>query len=411
MSFFSTLILSIILIIFPIMFVLILKTYNKYLKERKTNFLIDIACFFSFFLLIKYCNLQKTYEILLVNIPFLILIINNKRISSYILAFLIIIYNYHYGYNIYLVTTEYIIYLFIFFILEKKYKSYSLYLSIFLFIKGVSLTIENYYILNDNISVFLKIFIDLVIFYLISIVILKLIELMKDTISLNSAIKKLEKEKELKNALFKITHEVKNPLAVCKGYLSMMNYDNIKQIEKYNKIISKELDRTLDILNNFSEYNKISVELDILDLNVLLEDTIKLVKPLLKEKNISLNYNNKYEEIYINGDYERLKQVLINLIKNSIEALSMNGTIDIDIKKINDFVTLRIKDNGVGIKKEDLDKIGNLFYSSKSKGTGLGVSLSKEIIKLHNGSIRYDSKYKKYTIVSIKFPLLQNKKY
>lgn len=406
MSFFSILILSIIFILFPIVFILILKTYNIFFNKICNEYLIDLACFIGFLLLIKYCNYTKTYELLIANIPFLILIINRRRLSSYLMAFLLIMFNYSHDYNLYLVTIEYILYLFIFFILDKKYKSYSLYLTTFLFIKGFSLTIENYYIIGNNtIAILVKIFIDLIIFYLISIVIINLTELMKNTISLNNIIRTLEKEKNLKNALFKITHEVKNPIAVCKGYLDMMDYEDKIKTEKYNKIISQELDRTLDILNNFSSYNKISISLDIIDLNILLEDVIKLTKPILKPKNINLNYINEYEEIYINGDYERLKQVLINILKNSIEASKINGNIKISVTKTKKYVTINIKDNGIGIKKEDLDKIGDLFYTSKNKGTGLGVSLSKEIIKLHEGSMKYDSKYKEYTLVTIKLPI------
>lgn len=408
MSFFSTLILSSILIVFPIISVLLLKTYNKCFYSLKSDYLIDCACFISLLLIIKYCDNNQTYELLLLNIPFLLLIINERRFSSYLYAFVLIIFNVCFGYNIWLSTIEYVIYLFIFFILDKKYQQYNLYLSVFLFVKGVSLTIENFYILgNSSVSVIFKIFIDLTIFYLISIVLLQLIYLLNNTIYLNSTLNELEKQKELKNALFKITHEVKNPLAVCKGYLSMMNYEDIKKVERYNKIIDEELDRTLDILNNFSEYNKISVNLNILDLNMLVEDTLKLFNNLLYSKNISLNYTNNYEEIFINGDYERLKQVLINIIKNSIEAININGNIDVDVIKKKKIVIVKIKDDGIGIKKEDLDKIGNLFYSSKSKGTGLGVSLSKEIISLHKGLLKYNSVYGKYTEVSIHLPLVK----
>jgi two-component system sporulation sensor kinase B len=114
------------------------------------------------------------------------------------------------------------------------------------------------------------------------------------------------------------------------------------------------------------------------------------------------------DEVFINGDYSRLKQVLINILKNSVEAISKYGKIDISLKLLKKYVLLSIKDNGCGMSNEELGKIDELFYSSKKKGCGIGVSLSKEIISLHNGSIKYKSDLGKGTEVVIKLPIVNN---
>ena len=224
---------------------------------------------------------------------------------------------------------------------------------------------------------------------------------------MNQTLKELEKEKNLKNSLFKITHEVKNPIAVCKGYLSMMDYNNIEKVKKYNEIILSEIDRTLDIMDNFSEYTKINVDLDLMDLDELISDTITGLKPIFKESNIEINYNYD-DEIFINGDYKRLKQVLINTLKNSVEAIKGEGLITLKIRKTKKFVYLYIRDNGSGMTKEELDKIGELFYSSKQKGCGVGVTLSKEIVKLHGGELTYKSVFGEYTEAIIKLPTVNS---
>jgi len=409
MSFFDTLILDIIFILLPFSLILIFKGYTDNIKKVKQESLIDIANFSSIFLLIKYCNYETTYGLLIVNIPFIISLLYKRKKASIVLALIMIIFYYLNGYNLDVITIEYLIYLLIFIIMARKNNSLNKILGTFLFVKGISLTIENFYILeNNNINTILKIFISLLVFYLLTVTITKIINKIEKFISINQTLKELEKEKNLKNSLFQITHEVKNPIAVCKGYLTMMDYSDLEKVKKYNKIIESELNRTLDIMDNFSRYTKIKVELDIMDLTCLIEDTIESMKMILDSYGIKLNCNLN-EEIYINGDYNRLKQVLVNLIKNSCEALNGKGNIDINIKTNKTYVYLSIKDDGPGMTKEELEKIDKLFYSSKEKGCGIGVTLSKEIIKLHNGELKYKSKEKEYTEVIIKLPKLAEK--
>lgn len=142
-----------------------------------------------------------------------------------------------------------------------------------------------------------------------------------------------------------------------------------------------------------------------MDLDSLITDTIDSLNPIFKSKNIVVEYDFN-DEIYLEGDYKRLKQVLINILKNSVEAIRENGLITIKLKKSKNKINIEIKDNGCGISKEDLNKIGSLFYTSKEKGCGIGVALSKEIISLHNGSISYSSEFNKYTKVNIRLPYL-----
>ena len=408
MSFFDTMILDVIVILFPIFSVLLLKAYYKNTGKLNKDFLIDLANITSLFLLIKYYNPDMTYDELLVNMPLIISILYNRKYASIAIAIILIGFNALIGNNIIITVIEYLFYIIIFVILLKKIKSPNTVILTITCIKGVFMTIEQYYILeNQALTTIIKVAIALIVFYLISTIVINIISKIEETISLNQTLKELEKEKNLKNSLFKITHEVKNPIAVCKGYLSMIDYTNKEKAKKYNGIILSEIDRTLDIMDNFSEYTKINIKKDIMDLDSLITDTINSLNPIFKEKSIKVTY--KYDdELYIEGDYKRLKQVLINILKNSTEAITTNGQITITLKKLKNNINLVIKDNGVGIPKEDLDKIGDLFYTSKEKGCGIGVALSKEIINQHNGTITYTSKLENYTKVTIKLPLENN---
>ncbi len=406
MSFFDNLILDVILILFPMILILILRAHNTNVGKISKDYLIDIANFSATFLLIKYSTFNTTYDVLLVNIPFIISILYMRKVASSLLAIVMIVFYFFHGYNLDVLLIEYMVYLLIFIIMNKKKKSYNYILLTFLFIKGVSLTIENFYLIgNDNAVTLCKIFLSLIAFYLIGVLVINIINIFEKTISLNQTLKELEREKNLKNSLFKITHEVKNPIAVCKGYLAMMDYDDIDKVKRYNSIIQDEIDRTLDIMDNFSEYTKIKINTDIMDVDSLIQDTISSMKMYLENCDVKINYNfDDKDEILINGDYNRLKQVIINMLKNSCEAIEGDGKIDITLKKSKRYVIIKLKDNGKGMTEEELEKIGQLFYSSKDKGCGIGVSLSSEIIRLHQGELKYKSVLGEYTEAIIKLP-------
>ena len=188
----------------------------------------------------------------------------------------------------------------------------------------------------------------------------------------------------------------------------MINLNDSKTTFKYLNIIKNEIGRTLTIMDDFLDITKVKVEKNIMDINYLLEDVSNSMKPLFKENNIKLETYLLDDEIYINGDYNRLKQVFINIIKNAIESKSEKRNLIVKISCVlekNDYI-ITVKDNGVGMTNEELNEIGKAFYTTKNKGTGLGVLLSKEIIELHNGTISYTSIKGKGTNVELKLPIM-----
>jgi len=187
----------------------------------------------------------------------------------------------------------------------------------------------------------------------------------------------------------------------------MFDKNNTKHVDKFIPIIKSEINRTLTILNDFMEFSKIKLNLEIMDIELLLSEVLETFANLLNEKSIKLIYDVKDDEIFINGDYNRLKQVLINIIKNSIEALEgiENSKISVDYNIYNNNLIISIMDNGVGMNDEIKSKIFDAFYTTKKCGTGLGVSLSKEIIEGHNGQIEYISSENKGTLVKITLPV------
>ena len=227
-------------------------------------------------------------------------------------------------------------------------------------------------------------------------------------INMSMTLDDIKKEKRHYESLFKITHEIKNPLAVCKGYLEMFDLKDEKKAKKYINIIDEEIDRTLILLKDFKDVANINLDTNIVDVPLLLED-IKDEVSLSFNKNIKFIYSDNDDEIYINGDYNRLKQVIINLIKNSKEAIKNKGTVKLDLKKSGKKCVISIIDDGIGMDLDTKNKIGTPFFTTKENGTGLGVKLSKEIIEKHNGELLYESKLNKGTTAKIMLPTIKIK--
>lgn len=412
MSFFDSVLLDIIFLIFPIVCYFILLVYKTNINDHKNLFLLDIANATSLFLIIHFSSYYSYnyYLMLLVNIPLLISYLYKRKFSSLVFSIIIVIYYYNFYHLAFLfVIVEYLLYYILFIYVNRRNKSPNFFISVFTFVKGFVLSFVIVNILSDATiyEVFIYLFLVLIIFYTLSIFILNLVYKTKEIIVFHNLLKQLEKEKTLKNALFQITHEVKNPLAVCKGYLSMIDYGNLKKTEKYIDVIKNEVDRTLNMLDDFSDYNKIKVELEEIDLHLLLEETIASIELLFNINGLKLIKDIVDDEVYIMGDYNRLKQVFINIIKNAIEACKeTKKVIEINLYLKNKKAYLIVRDYGCGMDKETLSRIGELFYTTKVKGTGLGVGISKEILKQHNATIDYESEVGSGTKVTICFPTL-----
>lgn len=348
---------SVVILIFPIIVYLFYCTYNNNLNKEQSKLFLDISILSSLYLLVIY----DSKFIIFYNIPLIFAFMKKRTFVSIIITTIIL-----FSLNFSVINiAEYIIYFIIYFFYTKNI------LCLFLIIK---------FIFNNN-------FLTSILFVIITYLVLFLYKKGEDIIKLHMNIKELEKEKQLRSSLFKITHEIKNPIAVCKSYLDMFDINN-KDHVRYIGILKEEMDKILLLLQDFLSMNKIKIEKEILDINFLLEDIVNQFEPILKDKNIKFIHNICEEEIFVEGDYNRLNQVFINIIKNSIEAINDNGTIKLNYEIDKNFKII-IEDNGCGIKEDQIEKIKEPFYTTKKNGTGLGVSLSIEIIKAHNGDIDY----------------------
>ena len=407
MNIFQIVFLNVVLLLFPLLIYLIYLSTRKNIDKSEKNLFLCLALISSFFLEIEYgVNKLVIMPVLILNTLVILSYIENKFILSN-LFFILIIVLYKNSFNsLYFLFIIPIIFLIIYIIKRKINLNNYIFLGILIFISSFIYLIW-IYLFNYN-YFNIKNLIIIIVSYIFIVNITSLIyETSKKILTMSMTLKELEQEKQIRLSLFKITHEIKNPIAVCKGYLDMLNVKDNKQVERYVPILKSEINRLLSLLQDFLLINKSNLDLDIMDINMLIEETVEKLNPLLKENNIELNVDLVDDEIFINGDYNRLSQVIINVIKNSIESISNKGKINIHSIIKNNKYYLIIEDDGCGMSKETLKKIKEPFFTTKKRGSGLGVALIHEIIEAHDAKINYTSELGSGTKVLIKFPLYE----
>lgn len=392
--------LNVMCLLFPFCCYFIYLIYSKAVYEKEKLIFLDLALFSSFYLCNRFGNLSPSL-CFLINVPLLIAV-RKKRLFPMILLSIgcAFVSSSIYQLNIFMFLTQYLIIGILCYL--RNYKTFNIFFIIkFLYAIFIMIFLPNKIVSFNNAGYIAVIGI---VMYLTFYLVILFYEKINTIVKMYSSLREITKEKQLYESLFKITHEIKNPLAVCKGYLEMFDINNTAKANRYVGIINQEIDRTLLLLKDFSDVSKLNIEKNIMEVNMLLEDVCDESKMIFKN-NMKFKYKISDDEVYINGDYNRLKQVLINVIKNAKEAIGDNGIVDLKAKTFKNKYIITIKDNGVGMDKETSKKIGTAFYTTKKNGTGLGVCFSKEIIEKHGGTMEYISKEKKGTTVKITLPI------
>ncbi|MGG0892104.1 ATP-binding protein [Cytobacillus horneckiae] len=204
-----------------------------------------------------------------------------------------------------------------------------------------------------------------------------------------------------------VAHEIRNPMTTVKGFMQLMQKDqNLTESQmQYIKISLKELDRTNQIIGDFLSLSKPTYILnEKIHLDPLIDEVTNFMKSYAHFSNVSLDYQSA-PNLYIDGNPNELKQVLINLIKNAIESMENGGQVEVTVLQEEDIAIISIKDNGIGIPEKQLKELGQPYYSTKSRGTGLGLMIAFDIIKRMEGTYQITSKENTGTTISLHFPV------
>jgi two-component system phosphate regulon sensor histidine kinase PhoR len=212
-------------------------------------------------------------------------------------------------------------------------------------------------------------------------------------------IKKLEQMR--KDFVANVSHELKTPVTSIKGFTETLMdgaMNNKETLAAFLSIILKESDRLQTLIQELLDLSKIEqqgfrLNIQELDLYVLLKEVITILTGKAQEKNIELDLFCKQNQVIIQGDLDRLKQVFINLIANAITYTPSEGNVKIILLEQGEKVRVHVKDTGIGINKEEIPRIFERFYrvdrarSRNSGGTGLGLAIVKHLVEAHHGNI------------------------
>lgn len=203
-----------------------------------------------------------------------------------------------------------------------------------------------------------------------------------------------------------VAHELRNPLSVIKGFIQLADLTN--DYNKYYETILSELDRMNLIIEDFLSVSRKKIERKYQSPVDIMQSLVEIMKSecLLHGVRLQYDFTDTSKKVHVNESM--IKQVMLNLLRNSIEAFEKSDSeknLQIETKVENNMFVIHVKDNGQGMPEEILSKLGRPFFTTKPSGTGIGIPLCKKIIEDHGGDFKVDSTYNIGTTVTLGLPL------
>lgn len=234
-----------------------------------------------------------------------------------------------------------------------------------------------------------------------------LTEFFRNNILMRKTLVKSEKLYAVEQMGAAISHEIRNPLTAANGFVQLLMSNNLprhKQKE-YLAIIKEELGSAERVIRDYLTFSKPALEtVETLQIKRELQQVLTILKPTANQNSVEIHTN--FALIgSMRGDRQKFQQCFINVMKNAIEAMPGGGQLYVETSYDRSNVTITIRDTGIGMTKEQMDRLGEPYYSTKgSKGTGLGMMVVYSIVKAMNGTIRVTSAIGEGTEFSFQFP-------
>ncbi len=215
-----------------------------------------------------------------------------------------------------------------------------------------------------------------------------------------------------------VSHELRTPLTTIKSYAETLQngaIDDKEMAVNFVRVIESESDRMTRLVRDLLmlsklDYDKEEFNMKEMDIEKVVIDCIYKMEISAKQKEQIITPEIADEIPFIIGDKDRIEQVIINIISNSIKYTPDKGRITVKLTKDEEYISIKVVDDGMGIPKEDAGRLFERFYrvdKARSRvmgGTGLGLSIAKQIVEAHKGTITLESDYGKGTVVTIRLP-------
>jgi two-component system, sporulation sensor kinase B len=238
-------------------------------------------------------------------------------------------------------------------------------------------------------------------------IVIYIVEFLKNNIKLRKQIIKSEKAEVVSQLAASVSHEVRNPLTVTRGFLQLVMESDDNSLEtnrQFLKMAIEELDAASSIINDYLTFAKPSPEKwERMDIDIQIRRIVDIITSYANMNSVEIKMD--LVSCMIQGNKQQFHQCLLNIIKNSIEAMPEGGVLIIANTIEKRDVIINISDTGVGMTQEQLERIGEPYFSTKEKGTGLGMMVATSIIKSMRGTISIQSKGGEGTIISIQLPI------
>ena len=239
--------------------------------------------------------------------------------------------------------------------------------------------------------------------------------------AINNMAQELGRTDEIKNDFISsVSHELRTPLTAIKGWAETLdNTQDISAVKKGTKVILTETERLYSMVENLLDFSRLQQSemkftKEKLDLVAEISEVAIMFTPRCRQSGLELVWEETADIIPVFADRDRLKQVMVNLLDNSIKYTPEGGRIEIllDYDKKAATVAVSVRDNGRGIHSEDVEKVTQKFYKGKGskRGSGIGLALVQEIVAAHGGSFKVESEYGSYTKMTFELPVIRTMK-
>lgn len=233
--------------------------------------------------------------------------------------------------------------------------------------------------------------------------------IVKQELLLNTLMKH-EKLESVSHFAAAVSHELRNPLQSIKGFIQLMqayDYSRDKQLEFHDTILS-EIKAAESLIDDYLIYAKpVYGELDRMSVNAEVCGVLKVLGPYANSLGVELFCHPAEDEVYIKGDRQKFRQAMVNIIRNGVESMVDGGDMVARIKVQAAKIVVEVADKGVGMTKEEVERLGEPYFSNKIKGTGLGMMVTYSVIHQMKGTIIVNSEKGLGTVFKLVFPKLE----